>query len=177
MYRFKSSNSLFTLSVVLCIIASLSSCTPAIPVPQRTQLEIRQIQTRSYDNRGHDSLKIMKAVINVLQDEGYIIKNADQQLGFITAQMDADVEDAWDSSFSKAFGGHQARYQKNALNECSVNVTEVGREVKVRAVFQKKIYDNFGAVSSVQKIEDPFFYQEFFSKVDKGIFLEKQNIR
>ncbi len=165
-------------ALLLALALAASSCVPARPpVPPKTQLEVRQMQTRTYDNRSGDTRKIMKAVINVLQDEGYIIKNADKELGFITAEMSEDVENPWNSGFSMAFGGQQARYQKNALQECSVNVTEVGREVKVRAIFQKKIFDNFGSVAAVLKSEDAAAYQDFFSKVDKGIFLEKQNLR
>ena len=48
--------------------------------------------------------------------------------------------------------------------------------VKVRAVFQKKVLDNLGGIMGVQQVQDPEFYQTFFSKVDKGIFIEKQNL-
>ena len=56
----------------------------------------------------------------------------------------------------------------------SVNVTEMGRRSKVRANFQARVLDNVGNPVEVYVIQDPKFYQDFFSKVDKGIFIQKQ---
>ena len=36
--------------------------------------------------------------------------------------------------------------------------------------------NNIGGVEEVKIIDDPKFYQEFFDKVDKSIFIEKENI-
>jgi hypothetical protein len=60
--------------------------------------------------------------------------------------------------------------------EVTVNVSEFGNKVRVRASFQSKVFDNKEAVMQVKPIEDETFYQEFFAKVDKGIFLQQQNI-
>ena len=155
----------------------LAGCAPMAPKPQRTQLQIREFQTRSYDNTKGRSVRIMKAVIDVLQDEGFIIKNADRELGFITATKEVDVEDPWASAFAHFGPGNaQPRYRKNAITEASVNITEFGKQVKVRVIFQRKVLDNLGGTMGVQQLEDPRFYQDFFTKVDKGIFSEKQNI-
>jgi hypothetical protein len=61
------------------------------PTTPKTQLEIREIQTRSYDTP--DTKMVMKAVLNVLQDEGYNIKNAETELGLLTASKEIDIED------------------------------------------------------------------------------------
>ena len=53
----------------------LGACVaPTPPKPPRSQLEIRQEQTREYDT--HDTRLVMKALLNVLQDDGFIVKNA-----------------------------------------------------------------------------------------------------
>ena len=68
------------------------------------------------------------------------------------------------------------RYNKFRVVEVSVNVTEYGSRTKVRANFQAKVLDNRGDPVEVYTIDDPRFYQEFFLKVDKGIFLQKQGL-
>ena len=124
----------------------MCGCAPMSPKPLRTQLEIREFQTRTYENQKGQSIHVMKSVIDVLQDEGFIIKNADRELGFITASKEVDIEDPWVSAFAHFGAGTGAppRYRKNAITECSVNITEFGKEVKVRAVFQRKVLDNLG---------------------------------
>lgn len=163
------------ISTFLAFIFLLSGCVLPPPTPPLTALEIRAIQTRSYDNIAGRSKRIMKAVIDVLQDEGYIVSNADKELGFITARKEEDLSNNWGASFS-LLGNRDFRYRKNSLTEASVNVTERGSNVKVRAVFQTKVLDNLGGTMSVHQITQPDFYQDFFQKVDKGVFLERQNL-
>ena len=119
---------------------------------------------------------IMKAVINTLQDDGFMIRNADKELGFISATKEVDVTDQAEVVIGSIFAGSEARYKKSSTIESSVNITEFGRETKVRAVFQTKMIDNFGAPIGVSTIEDPTYYQDFFFKVDKGVFIEKQGM-
>ncbi|MCC6221440.1 MAG: hypothetical protein IT291_09400 [Deltaproteobacteria bacterium] len=168
------------LSLLLCflVLGTVSACTPLHPKPERTQLEIRQMQTREYESVQGGLRQVMKALINTLQDAGFIIQSADKELGFITAQKETDIEDKWNSFFAHlgATQGQPARYTKNSILECSVNVTEFGSNIRVRANFQNKVQDNFGATVLVQQLDNPLFYQEFFSKVDKGIFIERQGL-
>jgi hypothetical protein len=39
-----------------------------------------------------------------------------------------------------------------------------------------KIMNNKGEVVDVTQVDDAAFYQDFFSKVDKGIFIEKEKL-
>ena len=151
-----------------------SGCVQTPPVPQRTQLEIREFLTRTYSS--NNVKMIMKAVINTLQDDGFMIRNADKELGFISASKEADVSDQTEVIIASIFAGEQARYKKNSTIECSVNISELGKQTKVRAVFQAKVVDNFGSPVNTSTIEEPGYYQNFFSKVDKGIFIENQGL-
>jgi hypothetical protein len=36
--------------------------------------------------------------------------------------------------------------------------------------------NNRGGISKAHTIDDPKYYQDFFAKVDKGIFLEKEKL-
>lgn len=56
----------------------LAGCAIQQPAPpQKTQLEIREFQTRSYETK--DIKMVMKSLLNVLQDDGFIVKNASQR--------------------------------------------------------------------------------------------------
>ncbi len=154
----------------------LSGCvTP--PRQEKTQLQIREFQTRSYDTT--DFKMVMKAVMAALQDQDFILKQAELELGFITAQKELDVENAGEvfwSILGAAFGGGKAIYRKNSITEASANISEHGDQIRVRVNFQIKLIDNVGRVIKIEQVEDQAFYQEFFSKVDKSIFLGKEGV-
>ncbi len=153
---------------ILCTVG----CTPKNITPPKTQLEVRQYQTRNYNSM--DTKQVMKAVINALQDEGYIIKNADKELGFITAAKEIDVESSGEAFVSRLFLGAAARFKKNSILEASANISEYGKDTKVRMIFQAKTLDNFGSPLDAKQMDDENFYQTFFSKIDKSLFLERE---
>lgn len=142
--------------------------------PQKTQLQIREFQTRTYD--AESEIVVLKAVANVLQDEGYIITNAESDLGLLTAQKEGSIEDGTEKFFQILFFGANARYKKSSIIESTANVSQFGEQVKVRINFQIKAYDNRGDLITLGQIDDEQFYQDFFAKVDKGIFIQKENI-
>jgi len=159
--------------LVLFLLAFVG-CIQVPPRPQRSQLEIRELQTREYTAK--DLKQVMKAVIGALQDEGFIIRNADKELGFINASRELDVMDKDTAFWAQVFQGENARYQKTSIMEASANVSEFGKEVKVRIVFQAKIIDNFGMPVDSQTVDDATIYRDFFMKVDKSVFYERQRL-
>ena len=98
-----------------------------------TQLEKRQFQTRTYDSS--DKPLIMKAMLNVLQDEGFIVYNANPLLGFIYGVKDFDTSDP-NIDITKEFGLSKSRLNWNGVKvatiETTANVTEYGKSIKVR---------------------------------------------
>lgn len=140
--------------------------------PRMSQLRIREFQTRAYET--DDTLMVMKAVLNVLQDEFFIVKSADAPLGLITAAKELDLDDR--GFFSRLFADADDRWKKNGIIECSANVSKFGTRTRVRINFQMKTFDNTGAVMEVLQIQDPLYYQNFFTKVDKGIFIARENL-
>ena len=146
----------------------------ATVVPQKTQLQIREFQTRSFETS--DTKMVMKTMVNVLQDEGYMLKNANIDLGILSASKELNVEDRGEAFWSAFWAGANARWKKNSTIECTANVSDFGTQTKVRVSFQVKVFDNKGAVMDVRQIEDESFYQDFFAKVDKGIFIQKEKL-
>ncbi len=159
---------------LLVVMGMSISCATTNIDPEKTQLQIREFQTRTYDV--DSELMVLKAVANVLQDEGYIITNAEADLGLLTAQKEASIEDGTEKFFSILFFGANARYKKNSIIECTANVSQFGKQVKVRINFQLKAYNNKGELIELGQIDNAEFYQNFFAKVDKGIFIQKENI-
>jgi hypothetical protein len=143
---------------------------------EESQLQRRQIQTREYDTT--DTVMVLKAVIATLQDEGFIIKEADKDLGLIVALREGEVANIIDGSFATMSGiaGFGSLWDSDADVECSANVQGYGDKVRVRVNFRKKLKNVFGGPVTVGEIDDPRFYQDFFSKIDKGIFIEKEGI-
>lgn len=145
--------------------------------PQKTQLEKRQFQTRSYDCT--DKALIMKAMLNVLQDEGFIVNNANPLLGFISGEKEFDVNDK-SIDISKDFGTSRGSLNwkgvRVAVIESTANVTEYGKETKVRINFKRKLLNVYGNAQVINDIDDENYYQDFFAKIDKAIFIQKQKI-
>lgn len=79
------------ISILLTIIISSYYALPAcaknkkIPVA-KSQLEIRQIQTHVYDTSNR--MNVLKAAIGALQDEGYMVLNIEDELGYIQARKE-----------------------------------------------------------------------------------------
>jgi len=159
--------------------------------PPKTQLETRELQTRTFDTK--DEKLVMKAMLNVLQDDGYVVKNAVTDLGLITATHESDLAPGR-SGGSDLLGGlvilgggggggwgigtqtSEPRYQKTEQIEFTGNISEFGEQTKVRVSFQRKVLDNRGEVVEVQPIDDGDFYQNFFSRMDKGLFLQNEKL-
>ena len=150
----------------------LTGCAAAKP-PQ-TQLQIREFQTRTYDQT--QPRMVMKAMMNVLQDDGFIIKQGALDLGLLSAEKQVDVQKQGEAFWAVFFGGSQGRYKKNSICECSVNVSDFGQDVRVRANFQVRLINNKGELMEVKPITEEAFYREFFARVDKGIFLAKEKL-
>ena len=144
-------------------------------ITPQTQLQKRQYQTRKYDNIKKPAL--MKAMLNVLQDEGYIVNNANPILGFISGSKEFSTNDKT-INFEKEFGTKKSFFSGGtvAVIEATANVSEYGKEVRVRINFKRKLLNTYGNAQKIEEVTDEKFYQNFFSRVDKAIFIQNQNI-
>jgi len=143
--------------------------------PAMTQLQVRQMQTRSYDIR--DSDRAVKAVLDVLQDEGFIAREVNARVGYVYAVKEVDIEDPEEKFWANFWNDRRdARWRKNSIIECAANVTPRTPGVRVRLTFQIKVVDNHGEVQSIETVREPLVYQDFFTRIDKGIFLEKAGV-
>ena len=141
------------------------------------KLEKRQFQTRDFDKA--DKEIVMKAVLNVLQDEGYIVYSANSLLGFIYGTKDFDMSDS-DIDISKEFGLTKSRLNWNGVQvttmEANANITDFSKVVKLRISFKRKLLNMYGNAQFIEEVKEEEYYQDFFSKVEKAVFLLKQEI-
>lgn len=158
----------------LIVVLALTGCAHYTAEPPMTQLQVREIQSRDFDTS--DAKLVMKSMMNVLQDEGFIIKNAVLDLGLLSAEKNVNVENACVVLMKRFLAEKNARWDKHQVLEASANVSEFGDKTRVRMTFQTKTIDNFGCPKEVETISDPVYYQQFFEKVSKGIFLQQENI-
>ncbi|MFZ4801238.1 MAG: hypothetical protein ACOYLR_04510 [Chlorobium sp.] len=152
----------------------LGGCETVQPVAQKTQLQVREAQSRLYDVS--DMKLVMKALMNTLQDDNFIVQQANVDLGLLTAQKELDIENPTESFFARAFTD-RPEYKKNSITEASANISEFGKQIRVRINFRYKVLNNKGAVMRVSQIDDDRYYQDFFAKVDKSLYLGKQKIQ
>lgn len=160
--------------LLLAISMFIFGCATTGVTPPKTQLQIREFQTRIFDT--NDTNLVMKTMLNVLQDDGFIVKNAVVDLGLLSAEKSIDVENPTESGWAKFWWGRNARYKKASIIECTANISEYGKQTRVRVNFQMKILDNQGGIIEVKQIDDEKYYQDFFSKVDKGLFIQKEGL-
>ena len=140
-----------------------------------TQLEKRQFQTRTYS--ADDKIAVMKAILNTLQDEGYIVNNVNSLLGFIYGVKDFDTTDP-NIDISKEFGFTKSRLNYNGVKvatlEFVANVTEYGNNARVRVNFKRKLLNEYGNAQFIDDVDDAEFYDEFYKKTENNLNLQKQ---
>ena len=155
-----------------CVL--LSACATSTPKPVRTQLEIREFQTRTFETGKTN--EVLSALVEAFQDEGFMVKNVVPEVGLVSAVKESDVEDSAQANLRIFFFGQNAMWSKNSTIEATANVRSHGGRTKVRTTFQEKVMNNRGGVDFIETIENPEYYQMFFDKVGKSIFIEKQKI-
>ncbi|MEO0224083.1 MAG: hypothetical protein ABIL76_03190 [candidate division WOR-3 bacterium] len=191
----------------LTTILFFNACATSTQMP-RSQLEIREFQTKYFEVK--DKIIITKAIINALLDEGFIINNANNELGIITAEKGYEISKNYESEKSNNilgliivgtviiltlglillisknkesdgnsnnktnYNSNETTYEKNKIIQATISISEFSNGFKVRAVFQSKTLNNKGEIVKIEQIEDINFYQKFFEKLDKSIFLQKE---
>jgi hypothetical protein len=156
----------------LVLAAGCASNGPPSAAPP-SQLELRSFQTREFDTP--DTRLVMKAMINVLQDMGFQIQSADADLGLLTASKWANIEHT-KKEIKKARKNDRV-LSKSLVLEATANISDFGNaQSRVRVNILERTLDGSGATMAVAHIDDARFYQQFFAAVDRGVFLQQEEI-
>ena len=146
----------------------------------KATLEDRRLQTRVFDTS--DEEKILSASAGVLQDLGFNLDESETDLGLIVASKERDATEAAQvvlAAIVAAMSGGPAMYdtkQKIRVSLVSGQAGENGERISVRVTFQRIVWNNYGEVSRLERLNDPEIYQGFFDKLSKAIFLEAHGI-
>jgi hypothetical protein len=171
-------------ALALCLGACATVQESAVSRTPRSPLELRQAQTRTFDVA--DARLVLKAALNVLQDEGYVIREANADLGLVTAVMEwrssqpsqglrvfkwVAALPTWGASLLIPVG----RTEFSAV-EADVNVTPEAAGTRVRISLVAKVTDKDGTVRSVRPVEDPLAYQALLARLDKAVYLQREGL-
>lgn len=170
------------LLLFIVFLATTFGCSSKKVVEESTksQLELRNIQSKTINFTNTDF--IIKALVQVLQDDEYTIENLDSSVGYFmaTKALDAGKEKyefkLYDIYYPIAVYKYLSLGRNIAEVKSTISVRGYDKNSKVRASFKIQISKENGKVVSIKTIDDPKFYQEFFAKVDKALFLEKNNL-
>jgi hypothetical protein len=147
-------------------------------------LEARAAQSRSFEPG--DARLVLKAVVNVLQDEGFVIREASAELGVVTAVKEWRSRQSNDGlriakwiAAPMTYGASllipSGRTEFTAV-EASVNVTQEAARARVRISLVAKVTDRQGRVQSVRPVDDAFAYQGLLARLDKALFLQHEGL-
>ncbi|MCB2054878.1 MAG: hypothetical protein KDE35_11635 [Geminicoccaceae bacterium] len=144
--------------------------------PELTQLQIREMQTREYET--DDTKQIQRVALAVLQDDGFVVANANTELGLLSASKnlhEKQVDDA-STAFFKGFLGFWSISTEEWSNiETTLTVNPFGSRTRVRLSARLTAAGSDGS-SNYEAITEPEFYQDFFTKLEKGLFIEREQI-
>lgn len=152
--------------------------------PPQSPLELRQAQSRSFETA--DSRLVLKAALNVLQDQGFVIRHADAELGIVTAVMEWRSRQPnrglrvlkWVAAvptYGAALLVPSGRTEFSSI-EANVNVTPEAARTRVRISLVSRVTGKKGEVLSVRSVEDPLAYQRLLAGLDKAVFLEEEGL-
>jgi len=174
----------YRLAVALLLLPLLQAGCTSIPADafalSPSSLADRQMQSRRFDTV--DESLLLNTGLAVLQDLGYVIDEANSELGVLTASKTVDAERAGQIVGAIALalltGTMMDTDDDQVIRVCLVlqeSLEEAGYSV-ARITMQRIIYGHSGNISRVESITAPELYQAFFDKLSKAAFLEAQQL-
>lgn len=144
--------------------------------PELTQLQLRQLQTRTYEES--DKAKIVQVALAVLQDDGFNVTNANMDLGLLSAdkqKTDTKVDSAGAAFAKGLFGRTSLPSTDYSSIKATLTVTPFGDENRVRMAFSlSESGSGSQPVQTALTVPEP--YREFFTKLEKGLFIEREGL-
>lgn len=141
--------------------------------PQTMQL--RQLQSRRFQT-GDEKL-ILSACVALLQDLEFNLEETSSELGLVVASKDrsaVETQQEVAAILIAILGGSSQPTDKDQRFRASVvtRLSEDKKSVGVRVTFQRTVWNSRNQISRNEAIEKPEYYQLFFEKLSKAVFLE-----
>jgi hypothetical protein len=170
------------LALPLLLGACATTGKPPLTAVASSPMELRQAQTRTFE--GTDARLVLKAALDALQDEGYVIREANADLGIVTAVMEWRSREPnrglrvlkWVTvlpTYGASLLLPSGRTEFSTV-EAIVNVTPETTGSRVRISLVAKVTEEKGAVRSVSPVLDPVAYQALLARLDKALYLQRE---
>ena len=163
----------------------------------------KSMQTRQFDTR--DSDELLSASAAVLQDLGFQVTEADRTLGFLRAAKERSAREygqeigqvvvGFLTLLLSALGGANAMVITPVDLHQQINASLIARPLgtldegevrnELRIVFYRLVWQGAGqsgdayippGQQKMEMIRDAEFYQHFFARLSKAVFLEAEKI-
>ena len=168
---------------VLCLSALFSNC-QTIPknalVLNEQSLQWRSMQSRRFDT--NDEKRILVVCANLLQDLGFTLEESETELGLVVGSKDRSAVEAGQmmgAFFVALLTGAVTPVDETQKLRASVVTRPFGENkesIIVRVTFQRVVWNSYGQITKRQRLNKPEFYQEFFDKLSKAVFLDAHEI-
>lgn len=155
---------------LFCLLLSCSTTKEEKPRVPIVQLNGKIHPFNHYTSRSQDFKQVMKGIVTVLQEEGFVVQTIEMQLGLITAKKEVDIEKAGDRTWAEFLDGQKGRWAKHRIIEIMIDVTKGKESIIVKSTFYVKDLDNRGGLLSFDPLDDPLLYRDFFTKIDKKMY-------
>jgi hypothetical protein len=156
---------------------ALAGCSSTVKPPA---LQMREYQSRSYE--GKNTPEIFHAVLNTLQDDGFVVDIADIQSGLIKANV-SNVslngrETLQKTAFTLMTGGLFLLFTDGNINNAetltaTITISPYGKSTKLRTSFVFKKLNPEGEIIENYQIMDQEVYRKFFTTIEKSIFYDE----
>lgn len=140
--------------IVIAALIAFSGCTSPkehLLKMDESQVEMRTMQTRAFDTTDKEGM--LRTVISTLQDLGYIVNEANEVIGTVSAQTT------------------HVKYTSSKKQNLPLLIT-----VTVRPRGESQLLVRANAQYDEKTVRDPSVYQRFFAVLEKSIFLTAQEV-
>ena len=140
-------------------------------------MQSRQIQSRRFDTA--DEKKILRGCALLLQDLGFNLTASESAVGLLNAQKDrtaVETEQVVGKGLAAIFLETDIQIDARQKIQASIVTRPQNGKIIVRVTFQRIVYDDHGNVSRQEPINEPDYYQEFFGRLSKSLFLTAHGI-
>lgn len=147
--------------LLLGMIVFLGGCTSS--QTKLSQMQIREITTKELEG---DYKTVFKATMTILQDQNYIIKNADIETGLISCEKAVEKETTTGDVLMILFV--DARYGVNSKVNVSATFTNLNKNVtRVRLNIQETVIEksSFGNDEKSIFVTDKVIYDSLFNQI------------
>lgn len=155
----------------------LAGCASSVKPPS---LALREYQTRTYEQKSNQ--EIFHAVLNALQDDGFVIDVADIQSGLVKGKVSSTKINARETLQKTAFTvltyGVFLLFTDGNVDDvetvsATITISPYGESMKVRTSFVYRRDNPDGETVEHKQIIEQDVYQKFYSTIEKSIFYDE----